>query len=271
MRQILLWVGVGLALSLTGCATTYKADPKLVAKYQAPPPPAADQTHVYVVRGSNFQGGARGLWVAVNDKVVADLPNGSHVLLKLPAGINTVHGVQGTAGVGFCAVDNRPGETVFLQFDYAKGKTVEVARDLGVSMVMQTKAVAPLAEPRRNDAYDNLLLNPGALGLDLVTQGGEALAPDAQSAVVTFYRGGGVTAELSYSIWSDSAYLGSLTGNSYFQVRLPPGSHTFVARSERFSIVRADLEAGKHYAIDQSVGMGWNQPYVRLIALRPRQ
>ena len=265
-RTIAVLCGIS-ALLLVGCASTYKADPALVAKYQAPPAPAADETHVYFIRGSNFQGGARGLWVAVNDKVVADVANGSHVLLKLKSGLNSIHGVQGKAGFGYVAVDNRPAQTAFVVVDYTTGTTKEVEKDLGISMVMQTTAAQPLAEPRPNDAYDNLVTNPAVLGLDLIAQGGEALQPDATSAVVTFYRPGQLIANVPFSIWSDKGYVGSLTGDTFMQVRVPAGANTFVTLSEHYQVVRADLEAGKHYAIQQSVGMGWNQAHVQLLPM----
>ena len=125
-------------------------------------------TTVYLIREKKFVGGGRDVWVALNDKVVAAMDNGGHVVLKLKPGLNTLNGVQAKAGFAYAAVDDRPGETVYLLMQYLGGKITEVPAEQGLALVKDTKPQQVLAETRPNDGYDNLLVNPELLGLGLI-------------------------------------------------------------------------------------------------------
>ncbi|GIU38547.1 hypothetical protein TUM3794_11150 [Shewanella colwelliana] len=253
----------------TACSTTYKVDPELVAKFKPEAVPTQEQTFVYVIRGSNFQGGARGAWVAANENVVADLSNGSHTLLKLASGLNSIHLVQGLAGFGYAKVDNKPGETLFYSIDYTTGKMTELTSDMGASMIMQTKKAKDIGEPRKNDAYDNLLANPSLLGFKVMKPSAEPMIADAETAVISFYRMETLIGEVPFDIWSEAGYVGSTKAGDYFQVRVAPGKHTFVALSERYSVLEAEVEAGKEYVVEFDVDMGWNQAHVQILPIDP--
>ena len=257
---------LGLMLALTGCKTTYKVEQNLVEQFKAEQP-QADQTYVYMIRGSNFQGGARGAWVAVNDKVVADLSNGSHTLLKLDSGINSVHFVQGLAGFGYARVDNRPGEVVFLSIDYTTGKTTELAHDLGATMVMQTKYAKDIGAPRNNDAYDNLLANPTVLGFEVMKDGADKVTPDSEHAVINFYRMENLIGQVPFDIWDENGFVASTKAGEYFQLKVKPGKHKYIALSERYAVLDANVEAGKEYFVEFDVDMGWNQAHVQIIPM----
>ncbi len=265
LKKIIL---VGLAvIIMAGCATTYKVDTTLIEGFQKPEVPA-DKTGLYVIRGSNFVGGGRGLWVAVNESVIADLSNGSHVYLELDVGLNTLHFVQAKVGFGYLAVDNKPGETIYAKFGYATTNLTEVLDDdLGQSIVMKTDAVAPLEEKRRNDAFDNLLINPGVLDYPIMINASEILTADESHALVGFYRPDKLIASWAFDIWNQEGYIGSTKGGSFFTVKLKPGHHVFISRSERYSVLDAELEAGKEYAIELDVGMGWNQAHIKLLPI----
>lgn len=254
-------------LLLSGCATSYKVDPELVSKFKPEATPTQEQTFVYVIRGSNFTGAARGLWIAANENVVADLSNGSHALLKLDSGINSVHMVQGLVGYGFAKIDNRPGETVYLAIDYVKGETKEVDHDLGATMVMKTSKAKEIGSPRKNDAYDNLLVNPSRLGFPVMKESDTPIIADRDSAVINFYRMETLIGQVPFDVWSEQGYVGSTTSGTYFQVRVKPGKHTFVALSERYSVLEANVEAGKEYVVEFDVDMGWNQAHVQLLPI----
>ncbi len=255
------------AVFMTGCATTYKVDTTLIKGFQKPVVPA-DKTGLYVIRGSNFVGGGRGLWVAVNESVVADLSNGSHVYLELDAGLNTLHFVQAKAGFGYLAVDNKPGETIYAKFGYATtGLTEVLDDDLGQTMVVKTDKAVPLEEKKRNDAYDNLLINPGVLDYPIMIDSSEILTVDENLALVRFYRPDKLIATWAFDIWNQDGYIGSTKGGSYFTVKLKPGHHVFISRSERYSVLEAELEAGKEYAVELDVGMGWNQAHIKLLPI----
>lgn len=64
-KHFSLILGVVLLGLTTGCATSYKVDPELVSQFKPEATPTQEQTFVYVIRGANFQGGARGAWVEI--------------------------------------------------------------------------------------------------------------------------------------------------------------------------------------------------------------
>ena len=231
--------------------------------------PAASESgqgvDVYLIRERKFVGGGRDLWVAVNDKVVAALDNDSHVKLRLEPGLNSINAVQAKAGVAYAALDNRDGETVYAVVDYMGGTITEVPEEQGASMVRETKGSKALDGPRPNDAYDNLLINPELLKLGLIEPNAGRMEPDGESAVITFYRPAQLIAQVPFSLWSREGYVGSLLGKQYLQLRVAPGEHTFVAFSERLSVLNATVEAGKEYAVEFDVGMGWNQAHIKLL------
>ncbi|WP_394392637.1 hypothetical protein [Shewanella woodyi] len=263
------FVALATVLLSTACSTTYKVDPALVSQFKPETTPTQDETFVYVVRGSKFQGGARGAWLAANDKVVADLGNGTHTLLKLKSGINSIHLVQGLAGFAYAKVDNKPAQTIFMSVDYTTGEMKELEYDLGASMVMQTKKAKDIGEVRKNDAYDNLLANPALLGFPVMKPAIDPITPDDETAVINFYRMETLIGEVPFDIWSEEGYVGSTRSGTYFQVRVKPGKHTFVALSERYSVLEANVEAGKEYLAEFDVDMGWNQAHVQILPIDP--
>ena len=107
-----------LYMLLAGCASIPKPDPVLISKYTLPVSMDEQETLIYVIRQENFVGAAQGLWVAYNDKFIADLSSGSYTYFKTKADLNTVNLRQMKTPVFFKNVDFRPGETVFLFFEY---------------------------------------------------------------------------------------------------------------------------------------------------------
>ena len=258
---------IALTVLMFGCATTYKVKPDLIKNFQEPKVPA-DKTGIYIIRGSNFVGGGRGVWVAVNESVVADLSNSSHVYLEFDSGLNSVSFIQATAGFGYLAVDNKPGELLYARLDYTNKIPVNViAKGLGQTMVMETDQVLPLDEKRKNDAYDNLLINPGLLNYPIMVDSDGPLSPDEGHALVRFYRPGSLIAKWAFDIWNQDGYLGSTKGGKYFTVKLKPGRHVFISLSEHYAVLEAELEAKKEYAVEVDVGMGWNQAHIKLLPI----
>jgi len=73
---------------------------------------------------------------------------------------------------------------------------------------------------------------------------------ESDYAMVTFarpavYLGDGI----SFGIWDEENFVGVLTAGSYIQYITKPGKHIFMARAENWSILNADLKAGKHYVV----------------------
>lgn len=84
------------------------------------------------------------------------------------------------------------------------------------------------------------------------------IVPDENSGVVYFVRdsafgGGGI----SYFIFEDTTKIGLLKSGTYFIHRATPGKHTYLAETEARAVVTLNVEAGKTYYIEGSVGMGF--------------
>ncbi|KAB7619607.1 hypothetical protein [Alkalilimnicola sp. S0819] len=242
----------------SGCATTYQVDPKLVADFEPEMQPADDETLIYLIRQDNFQGGARAVWVALDEEVVGKVGSGEYTVFKTKADVHTVNLVQQRVGFGYQPVDDRAGKTVFLYFAIPEGMS-EVDADLGKSMVMQTRRAADYTDSAPNQGHDNGLLNPGRLGLETMVEADSSLEPDADSAVLTVFRDKDLIGQIPFGIWHESGWLGDLHGQQYTQTRLEPGTHRFLALGESYAALEAELEAGKEYFIQLHVGMGWNE------------
>ena len=84
------------------------------------------------------------------------------------------------------------------------------------------------------------------------------IVPDENYGVVYFVRdsafvGGGI----SYFIFEDTTKIGLLKSGTYFIHKTTPGKHTYLAETEARSAITLDIEAGKTYYIEGSVGMGF--------------
>ena len=146
MRFAFKQVGVVLAMAWSLAPFQVAAQAEAVAETPVATPAQDQETTVYLIREKKFVGGGRDVWVALNDKVVAAMDNGGHVVLKLKPGLNTLNGVQAKAGFAYTTVDDRPGETVYLLMEYLGGKITEVAAEQGLTLVKETKPQQVLAE-----------------------------------------------------------------------------------------------------------------------------
>ena len=84
------------------------------------------------------------------------------------------------------------------------------------------------------------------------------VTPDETSGVVYFVRDsafGG--AGISYFIFEDTTKIGLLKSGTYFIHKTTPGKHTYYAETEARSSVTLDVEAGKTYYVEGSVGLGF--------------
>jgi hypothetical protein len=262
------WAGILLGvLSISSFAALGAAGREQVPF--APPAVAKDETNVFVIRESGFKGATRGVWIAANKNVVADLPSDSHVLIKLKSGMNVIHAVQELKGFGYFPVDNRPGETVYLNLLYKKGEMKEVSAAEAMPLIKKTEQVELLPEVRPNTALDDITINPGKLGLNIMEATDAALEPNDRSAVITFLRVENVFKDHRYDVWSDTGYVGSLIGGQYLNVRVTPGTHTFLSKAQNYSVLKADVAAGKHYYVEMVGDMLMFQQLVKLLPVDP--
>lgn len=85
-------------------------------------------------------------------------------------------------------------------------------------------------------------------GGSLMTRAERISDPPQGKALVTFVRPSGVRG-YAFEIWDGTSLVGVLNWGTCIQYEATPGAHYFLARSENWSCVKADLAAGKQYVI----------------------
>jgi hypothetical protein len=99
-----------------------------------------------------------------------------------------------------------------------------------------------------------------------------AAAVDPAAATVVFVRPSGYGKALKTVILDEHGrFLGESWGKTYFSVKVPPGEHTFISWTEGTPALRAKLEPGKTYYVQQSITMGVWSGRVRLFAMGPQR
>jgi hypothetical protein len=268
LRFVFICIFISVSFQLiVGCVSIPKADPVLVSQYKAPIDIGEQETLIFVIRQDIFRGSAQGLWVACNDRYIADLSAGSYTYFKTRADINTVNLRQMQVPIFFRSVDFRPGETVFFYLEYGKG-FYEVDKDLGKTMVMQYNKIENANNPEKNVDYVIGLMNPGLVDLKLMKETAAVPEPDANHATVTFLRPQDLGAAFPIGIWNQDGFLGDIRGRSQFTVKLQPGEQFFIANSRFYNALKADLSAGKKYYIIVETSRGWSQMNISFLPVK---
>ena len=259
-----------LAFILIVCVPEVKADevkPDLIKNF-VEPEVTANKAGLYIIRGANRAYRSRKIWAAVNESVVASMTNGSHVYVELDAGRNTLNFVMQKVGFGYLSIDCKPGEVIYAKIDFGNTYSTEIInKDIGQTMVMETSKVEPLAKKRRNDGYDNLLVNPGTLGYPIMKEFSDDITADENHAVVRFFRPKSkcwICPWLNFDIWNQDGYVGTSKDGHYFVVKLKPGSHTFYTFSGKYRKLGATLAANNEYAVEIDVYDNYSFPNIRL-------
>jgi hypothetical protein len=82
-------------------------------------------------------------------------------------------------------------------------------------------------------------------------------ATEPSQAIVSFVRESVFLGDGAHLyIWDGDAFVGTLSAGTLVQYRVAPGPHVFMASSESWSYVKADLQPGKHYIIKANVFPG---------------
>jgi len=74
--------------------------------------------------------------------------------------------------------------------------------------------------------------------------------------LVTFIRPSIIGGAISFGLFDSDKTIGVLSPGKRIDYLTTPGEHTFLARAENWSCVKANLEANKHYVIKTNVVMG---------------
>ena len=75
-------------------------------------------------------------------------------------------------------------------------------------------------------------------------------------ALVTFIRATNFGGAIDFGLWDGENVVGVIDPKTYIQYETTPGEHIFMAHAENWSVVKATLEAGKHYYVLANVSMG---------------
>jgi len=268
-RYVVILVILAAVFSLfIGCGSIPKVSQKVIDEYKPEVIPGEGETLVYVFRQSTMVGAAMTISVGYNDKLIGVLGSGTYCMFKATAGILTANLLQGSIPIAYYRLDNRPGETVYLYFEYTKGKFSEVPSNQAIAMITKFEKKQTLAYPKPNPVYETGLINPGVQGITLMKPVYSILEPDADHAVITFIRASKFVKNFDIGIWNKDGLLGTLKGQTYFQTKMYPGRHMFFGKSEHWSVLEAEVEAGKNYYVQVTLSMGWTQGHVRLIPIK---
>jgi hypothetical protein len=234
-------------------AALYLASSPHNAHAQAIAPPAADETLIYVIREGRFVGGGAKMWVAVNDQTVARLENKGYAVVRAKAGAITLN----LASIGMVnaaiALDDRPGETVYLQWRLGDFDFKELDAAAGRDLVAGADQTEPIEEVLGNNEQIDALLNLSRLGFELTQPASEKMSPSNADAVVTILRRDEAPT-LRFGIWAEDRYIATLAPNEAVDIRLPPGEHFFLSGYVGTTLLKARVEAGKHYYAWVDVG-----------------
>lgn len=246
---------IGVACAILAGSTTFLPG-QASAKDLVVAPPAADETLIYVFRKIS----GYGIWIAVNDQTVTPIKkNKRHAVVRAKAGLITLNAARAGWVIGEITIDDRPGETVYVLVSGSgivpKYAVEEISADDAAKRMRKTKP-EDLMEPLPNNEYHGVLLNPGQLGFNLMQLAGEALEPDVNSAVITFFRRKEKkTVDKDIGIWGSDGFIGDLRNEEALSVRVAPGEHFFLAGRTSTSVLRAQVEAGKQYYVWQDISL----------------
>ena len=79
---------------------------------------------------------------------------------------------------------------------------------------------------------------------------------DSNTALVTFLRPSFMGQAVQFGLWDSDKFVGHISTQSYIQYKTTPGKHIFLAKSENWSCVEAELIGGKSYFMIVNTRMG---------------
>jgi len=240
-------------ISMAFVILLYFVSPMPVADAKEIAPPAADETLIYILRVGRFAGSGAKLWVAVNDQTVARLKNKRYSVVRAKAGAITLNLANAGMIHAAIAIDDRPGETVYLKWRLGDWEITEVAETEGMKFLQEAEQMDPIDAPLGNNEQVDALMNLSRLGFDLMRPAEERLSPDDEHALVSIFRTK-QSDKLHMGIWSEDRYLGTLSANQGIDVLVPAGEHFFLSGYVGTSLMQAQVEAGKRYYVRLAIG-----------------
>lgn len=93
--------------------------------------------------------------------------------------------------------------------------------------------------------------------------------PHLDKVVVTFVRSSIMAPTTKSGLWDRDTFIGEIKARSYVQYETTPGEHLFLASSEVWSYLSANLQGGRNYVVKAQVVPGGNNPRIVLEPVRP--
>jgi len=208
--------------------------------------PGADETLIYILREGRFTGWNAKMWIAINDKTVARVKNEDYAIVRAKAGRITLN--LATTGIVMSAIalDDRPGETVFLKWRVGDSQFTEVDEAAALKFMKKAKRTDPIDEILPNNEEAAALINLSRLGYDIMQPASGEVVPDESNATITFLRRGDAK-HLVFGIWGQDGYVGSLAVEEAMTISVPAGEHFFLAGNVGKTLMKLEAEAGKRY------------------------
>jgi len=216
-------------------------------------PPAADETLIYLIREKRTLGAGIKFWVSLNDRTVARIKHKQHAILRGKSGRLTLSLSVPGAVAEAIALDDRPGETVYLKHRWGDPSILVIDEDEAMELLEQTKPVKPINDERPNEEELLALTNLARLDFELMQPAEARLEPDEDHAVITILRREEFPG-LPFSVWSEAGFVGSLQMNEAIDVRVPAGEHFFYAAQTGSTVLKARVDAGQQYYAWLDVG-----------------
>ncbi len=205
-----------------------------------------NETLIYVLREGRFTGWNAKMWIAVNDKTVARVKNEDYAIVRTEAGRITLN--LATTGIvtSAIAIDDRPGETVFIQWRFGDPQFTEVDEAAALKFMRKAKQTDPIDEILPNNEEAAALINLSRLGYDFMQPATGEVVPDDNNATITFLRRGDAK-NLVFGIWGQDGFVGSLAVEEAMTISVPAGEHFFLAGNVGKTLLKVEAEAGKRY------------------------
>ncbi len=208
---------------------------------------------LYIFRVGRFVGGGAKLWIAVNDQTVAKLKNKRYSVVRAKAGPITMNFATQGVVTAAIALDDRPGETVYLKWRLGDKEITEVDEAEGKIFLHKAKQMKPIDAPLGNNEQVAALMNLSRLGFDLMRPAVDRLSPDDEHALITIFRRH-QSDKLDFGVWSEHRYLGTLSTNQELEVLVPAGKHFFLSGNVGTTLLQAQVDAGKRYYARLDIG-----------------
>ena len=247
MQHLRRFVFIALFALIAGPSTTAAQDAGIA-------PPAADETLIYVIREGRFAGSMNKMWVAVNEQTVARVENDAYAVVRAKAGRITLN--LATTGIvaGAIAVDDRPGETVYLNWRLGDVHMAELQAEEAQQLLANLKQTAPIDEVRPNNEQVQANFALDVIGLDLTHPATDILEPDDEHAVITVFRRDKKD-RFKVALWGADRYIAGLDVKQGVRIKVPAGEHYLFGGLMPDSVLRANVEAGKNYYAEVDIGL----------------